>query len=157
MTNHPLGFVEFLRAAKAATYAAQGDEASVAPLLPGSKQLEFHDGSLLYRDIYVGLFRFVGMEVVYSQDRTIWSMSYAGGLSAGVAQSAARPVYGFLRRALRSPAAELPVRGPAELIVDDMKYSCQWHGDLDWFYGSESIAQNGQVLYELQFSGGALA
>lgn len=92
MADCPPGLVEFLRAAKAATYAAQGDDASVPPALPDSKQLEFRDGPFLYRDIYLGMFRFVGQEVVYLADRALWSMSYAGGLAPGVAQSAGRPI-----------------------------------------------------------------
>lgn len=54
----------FLFLAKSATDAAQGDAASVAPLLADSKQLEYRDGPLLYRDIYVGMVRFVGQEIV---------------------------------------------------------------------------------------------
>lgn len=157
MADDPPGFVEFLRAAKAATYAAQGDDTSVAPVLPDSKQLEFRDGSFLYRDIYVGMFRFVGQEVVYHDGRALWSMSYAGGLTHGVAQSAGRPVYAFLRRALLVPSPELPVRGPSELDAETMRYVCAWQGSLSWFHGSESIVQDGRAIYELRFSGGMLA
>ena len=151
------GFVEFLRAAKAATYAAQGDDASVAPALADSKQLEFRSGAFLYRDIYVGMFRFVGQEVVYLSERAVWSMSYAGGLAPGVPRSAARAIYAFLRRALLAPPPELPVRGPSELNAETMRYSCNWQGSLEWFQGSERIVQDGHAVYELRFSGGMLA
>jgi len=70
----------FLHAAKFATYATQGDQASVTPLLPGSKQLEFRNGDFFYRDIYAGLFYFVGQEIAYFRDTPVWSMSYAGGM-----------------------------------------------------------------------------
>jgi hypothetical protein len=153
----PPGFVEFLRAAKAATYAAQGDQASVAPALPDSKQLEFRDGTFLYRDVYFGMFRFVGQEVVYSRDRALWSMSYAGGLAPGVAPSAARPIYAFLRAALIAPTPELPVRGPAELSGERMRYVCRWQGSLSAFEGCESISQDGRTVYDLRFCGGELA
>ena len=56
-------FVDLLQA-KRATYAGQGDEATVTPLVPGSKQLEYRDGDYLYRDIYLGMAYFVGQEVV---------------------------------------------------------------------------------------------
>ncbi|MBI4987914.1 MAG: hypothetical protein HZC23_03740 [Rhodocyclales bacterium] len=88
MTDCPPGFAQFLRSAKAATYAAQGDDASVTPVLPDSRQLEYRDGAFLYRDIYVGMFRFVGQEVVYQNDRAVWSTSYAGGLAQDVSGSA---------------------------------------------------------------------
>ena len=47
-------FVQFLIKAKKSTYAALGDGASVAALLPGSHQLEFEEDSWLYRDVYFG-------------------------------------------------------------------------------------------------------
>jgi hypothetical protein len=157
MADCPPGFVQFLRAAKAATYAAQGGDASVAPALPDSRQLEFRDGAFLYRDIYVGMFRFVGQEVIYLGERALWSMSYAGGLAPGVAHDEARPVYAFLRRALLAPSPELPVRGPRELTAEIMRYVCSSQGSLHWFHGSESIHQNGRAVFELRFSGGMLA
>ena len=84
-------------------------------------------------------------------------MSYAGGLAPGVAQSAARPIYAFLRRVLLAPAAELPVRGPAEFAADGMRYVCAWQGSLQSFHGSEGIHEGGRAVYELRFSGGMLA
>jgi len=63
-------FVGFLLQAKRATYAGRDDEATVAPFVPGSKQLEHRDGDDLYRDIYLGMAYFVGQEVVsYREQR----------------------------------------------------------------------------------------
>src|SRR5260370_42215763 len=73
-------FVDFLLEAKRTTYAGQGDEATVTPLVPGSKQLEYRDGDYLYRDIYFGMANFVGQEVVFHREQAVWSMSYAGGV-----------------------------------------------------------------------------
>jgi hypothetical protein len=73
-------FVDFLLEAKRATYAGQGDEATVTPLVPGSKQLEYRDGDYLYRDIYFGMAYFAGQEVVFHREQTVWSMSYARGV-----------------------------------------------------------------------------
>jgi hypothetical protein len=75
--------VGFIHSAKLATYAAQGDDASTRPLLVDSKQLEYVRGPYLYRDIYVGMFRFVGQKIVYADDRAVWSMAYSGGLCPG--------------------------------------------------------------------------
>ena len=47
--------VNCLLPAKRHTYASQGDEAAVAPLLPGTKQLESRDGLFFSRDMYVGM------------------------------------------------------------------------------------------------------
>ena len=53
----PTAFVTFLISAKRQTYASQGDNAPVAPLVLGSRQLEYQEGVLLYRDIYDFLLR----------------------------------------------------------------------------------------------------
>ena len=156
MVDDDAGFVEFLVAAKRATYAAQGDDATVAPLLPDSKQLEFREGAYLYRDIYVGMFRFVGQEVVYRADRALWSMSYAGGLAPGVERADARRVYAFVRSALLTATSGLPVRGPAELREGALTYRCVTHGTLERFHGDETIDEAGRILFELRFAGGEL-
>jgi len=147
----------FLIAAKRATYAAQGDAASVSPLLPDSKQLEYSEGELLYRDIYVGMFCFVGQEIVYLAGRAVWSMSYAGGLCPNISQSSARPAYAFLRNALRLSPADLPLRGPSHLEEGNMTYACQCSGYIERFQGLETITEGDTRLYELNFAGGLLA
>lgn len=48
-------FLRFLLEAKRRTYAAQGDEATVPPVLPGAKQLEWQEGDWLYRDLSFGM------------------------------------------------------------------------------------------------------
>ena len=54
----------FLLQAKRQTYASRGDSATVTPLVPGTKQLEYYAGLFFYRDIYVGMAYFVGQEIV---------------------------------------------------------------------------------------------
>jgi hypothetical protein len=52
MGNKPrnnMNLVEFIQKAKLATYATQGDEATLSPMLPDSKQLEYREGEFLYR------------------------------------------------------------------------------------------------------------
>ena len=79
---------EFLVDAKRRTYAGLDDDATIsAPLLPGSKQLEYRAGDLSYRDIYFGMRFFVGQETVQAGQHVIWSMSYAGGVSSAVSRS----------------------------------------------------------------------
>lgn len=83
--THPEGpdraaFLSFLLDAKRATYAAQGDEATVAPLLPGSKQLEYRAGDYVYRDVYFGVAYSVGQEVVADRERVVaFVYTSAGG------------------------------------------------------------------------------
>lgn len=150
-------FVAFLRSAKLATYAAQGDDASVPPLLPDSKQLEFSRGPYVYRDIYVGMLGFVGQEVVYRDSRAAWSMAYSGGLVPGIPKADASLVYQALRAALSAAPEELPMRGPSAFVHQDLSYMCAATGDIERFHGREIISRDGHMLYELHFSGGALA
>ncbi|KAF7598513.1 MAG: hypothetical protein CGU28_11485 [Candidatus Dactylopiibacterium carminicum] len=150
-------FARFLKAAKQATYAGQNDAASVAPLLPGSKQLEFAEGDFFYRDVYVGMCRFVGQEIVYLSGKPVWSMSYSGGLLPDTPQAAAKVIYAFLRTALRALPAAFPVRGPASFEVGSYRYVCQYSGCLGAFQGHEIISGTGFPVYELHFSGGLLA
>lgn len=150
-------FRHFLAAAKRATYAAQGDSASVAPRFEGSKQLEHREGAFFYRDVYFGLLQFVGQELVYRAERPVWSMSYAGGLHSGIEPAQARPVYAFLRQALLEVPSELPVRGPGLFEEGELCYVCQVQGTIERFHGIEVISRGGQVLYELHFAGGQLA
>ena len=120
----------FLLTAKSATYASQGDAASVAPLLADSKQLEYRDGPLLYRDIYVGMFRFVGQEVVYRSLNAVWSMSYAGGLADDTNRELTASIYAHLRKALLGAPTSLPLRGPTVFEEGSMQYTCSTEGPL---------------------------
>src|ERR1700730_7804585 len=92
----------FLVAAKRKTYAGLDDDATIAaPLLRGSKQLEYREPDLHYRDIYFGMAFFVGQETVTANARVIWSMSYAGGVSPDITdRGRLLAIYAFLRQGL---------------------------------------------------------
>ena len=129
-------FVDFLLEAKRTTYAGQGDEATVAPLVPGSKQLEYRDGDYLYRDIYFGMAYFVGQEVVFHRELAVWSMSYAGGvMPRSRDNSDTRAIYAFLRLALRHGGKDEPYRGPAAFTRDFLTYTNLSSGSLALFSG----------------------
>ena len=153
----PAEFIHFLYKAKLATYAGQSDDASVVPALLDSKQLEYRDGEFFYRDIYVGMLRFVGQEIVYLSNQAVWSMCNAGGLINYNDPNLAKPIYRFLRQALLNVSPELPLRGPKTFKDCDMLYNCSCQGSLQAFNGIETIAQKSTLLYELHFSGGYLA
>lgn len=157
MSSLPADFASFLRSAKLATYAALGDDATTQPLLADSKQLEFSHGPYLYRDIYFGLTRFVGQEVVYADGRARWSMAYSGGLCSGVPASEAPQVYRALRAALSAAPTDLPLRGPSQFEFAGLRYSCTPTGSLASFHGTEQLSRGATLVYELQFTGGLLA
>ncbi len=146
----------FIKVAKQATYAASGDSASVVPLLPNTKQLEYSSGEYAYRDIYAGMDFFVGQEMVCKSGTAVWSMSYSGGVTVSASAAATAEIYRFLRTALLQAPEQLPLRGPASLTSGQLQYSCAVTGELARFHGAELISIAGSPVYELHFSGGTL-
>lgn len=148
----------FLVEAKRQTYAGLDDEATVStPAFPGSKQLEYREHELSYRDIYFGMTYFVGQEVVCSDERAIWSMSYAGGLAPGITDRAAVvAVYAFLRKALLRIEADIPFRGPVLFKEGEFRYVNTPQGDVTEFSGVEQVLRSGAKLYALRYSGGII-
>jgi hypothetical protein len=150
-------FLPFLLEAKRQTYASAGDEASVAPLLPGSRQLEYRDGPFFYRDIYFGVSYFVGQETVYYDEQPVWAMSYAGGVDGSITAPAdVKRIYAFLRSALRQACEDYPFRGPKEHCDGTFTYKNVQEGTVDLFRGTETILKNGQQIYRLQYGGGLI-
>ena len=153
----PEAFIAFLMAAKVHTYAAQMGNTDVTLLLPGSHQLEYRQGEMLYRDIYFGGDFFVGQETVYHQDRPIWCMGYAGGVlneeAAGVATA---DLYACLRHALLQVQAERPYRGPKIFTEGGFIYQDLSQGSYERFWGQETISSRGKMVYELRYHGGLI-
>ena len=145
----------FLLDAKRNTYAAQGDEATVAnSLLPGGKQLEWRSGNLLYRDIYFGMGYFTGQETVYWENLPVWAMCYSGGVIGESGQHEIQRVYSFLREALRLVPGEQPFRGPREFASGAFIYQTDVNGTIERFEGREEIFVNESLRYALIFAGG---
>lgn len=148
----------FLVDAKRRTYAGLDDDATVsAPAFPGSKQLEYRAQNLSYRDIYFGMTYFVGQEVVCSDDRVVWSMSYAGGLIPGIADRAeVAAIYAFLRQSLLRIQADTPFRGPLLFEEGDFRYVNTPEGDVCEFAGAEQVTRSGTKVYDLRYGGGMI-
>ena len=149
---------EFLVEAKRRTYAGLDDDATVsAPLLPGSKQLEYRADDLSYRDIYFGMRFFVGQETVQAGADVIWSMSYAGGVAATVVDRREfLAIYAFLRQALLAISDDRPFRGPPQFENESFRYVNTSSGDVAGFHGEEQIQRAGIKLYGLRYGGGLL-
>jgi hypothetical protein len=148
----------FLIEAKRRTYAGLDDDATVAtPIIAGSKQLDYSDGELSYRDIYFGMAFFVGQEVVTDKRRAIWSMSYAGGVSPEITdRDKFLGVYAFLRKALLGIGEDQPFRGPSHFEQGSYRYVNTPEGGLLEFHGSERIYLDGMPVYGLRYSGGII-
>ena len=149
---------QFLVEAKRKTYAGLDDDATIsAPLLPGSKQVEYRVGDLSYRDIYFGMRFFVGQETVQAESDVIWSMSYAGGVSSDVTdRNELLSIYAFLRQALLAIRDDQPFRGPPQFENGSFRYVNDSMGDVAEFHGEEQIYRDGMKVYGLRFSGGLL-
>lgn len=146
--------IHFLLHAKRRTYAGQRNEASVTPLLPGSKQLEYYEAPFLYRDIYFGMATFVGQETVYFRERPVWAMNYVGGVSPEVSErNEVHRIYAFLREALQLVTYERPYRGPQVYQADPYRYLDSSHGNITRFHGEEIIMHGAKRVYELRYSG----
>lgn len=150
---------QFLVGAKRHTYAAQGDAATVPPPFPGAKQLEFSEGDRSYRDIYFGVRRFAGLEVVTRNGTPEWSMSYAGGMlpPGGRKRAETASVYRFLRKSLLTVSVDAPFRGPRRLVEHNLSYRNRWTGSIGGFSGLEEISQGEQTVYRLRYAGGRVA
>ena len=148
------GFLSFLIKAKLNAYAAQGDDASVPPVLNGSKQLEFEEGPFTYRDIYFGMCYFIGQETAYHNDVPVWSMCYGGGVPQSYSEEEARNIYRILQQSLRLVSHEYPYRGPKEFIIDSYVYTDNHAGSLESFQGIERITKNSIEVYRLDYFGG---
>ena len=147
---------EFLVDAKRKTYAGLDDDATVlTPLLPGSKQLEYRDGDLSYRDIYFGMRFFVGQETLQAGPGVIWSMSYAGGVAAAVVdRNEFLSIYAFLRQSLLAVRDDCPFRGPPQFENESFRYVNASSGDVAEFHGEEQISRAGVKVYGLRYQGG---
>jgi hypothetical protein len=148
----------FLVEAKRRTYAGLDDDATVStPVLPGSRQLEYREHDLSYRDIYFGMAYFAGQEVVQAGERVIWSMSYAGGVSSGITErSEILAIYAFLRKSLLAVRADKPFRGPQLFEEGHLRYVNASEGNISEFHGEEQIYWSGRRVYGLRYSGGAI-
>ncbi|OJX40486.1 MAG: hypothetical protein BGO78_05690 [Chloroflexi bacterium 44-23] len=142
-------FYNFLIKAKQNTYAADG------PLIrssrPGSIDLAYTEEPFRYLDSYFGGFQFIGEEMVWYQEKTVWGMNYLGHI---LVENPPADFAHFLKSALLQVPQEMPYRGPEEFVSGDFCYTCSVDGSINWFRGKEFVFFNGQKIYQLYFHGG---
>jgi hypothetical protein len=148
----------FLLRAKRRTYPILGGATTLAPMLPGSRQLEYREDPLLYRDIYFGVRSFVGQETVYEGGTPVWAMGYAGGvLTPAEARDDALAIYAVLRAALTRPPEDAPYRGPKRFVEGDYTYVNQMEKEAEAFSGVETITRRAAPVYRLRYAGRSIA
>jgi hypothetical protein len=90
----------FLGRAALNTYAGGGQE--VDPEEVGFKELEFKEGNWYYKDSYAGFFQSWGREVVWYNQKPVWTQIYGGGMTAKFQNDTkfAHETFDFLKKAL---------------------------------------------------------
>ena len=144
---------KFLVKAKIATYASEG-ESNERVLEDGAKELTFEDGEFKYRDRYYGFNPFVGEEIVWKEDKIVWSMNYFGKILSDVVS--AKEVYKFLQSAMRQVKEDRLFRGPNNFKSGDFEYFDKSTSDVHNFTGVERILFKGQEIYRLNYHGGSM-
>lgn len=144
---------KFLVKAKIATYASE--EKTIERVLEdGAKELTFESDGFKYRDRYYGLNPFAGEEVVWKNNKIIWSMNYFGRISSDVVY--VKDIYNFLKKAMRQVKEDRPFRGSDNFKSGDFEYIDESTGDVHNFTGNERILFKGQEIYRLYYHGGSM-
>ena len=144
---------KFLVKAKSATYASEG-EANERVLDDGAKELTFESDGFKYHDRYYGFNPFVGEEIVWQNNKIVWSMNYFGKISSDVVSG--KEVYKFLQSAMQQVKEDRPFRGPNNFKSGDFEYIDESTGNVYNFTGTEKILYKGQEIYRLNYHGGSM-
>lgn len=143
---------KFLVAAKQSTYAA-GEKAKKVVESDTSTTLVFEDSDYKYHDNYFGGEPFGGREVVFLQNKPIYIMTYYGLVNESVSDF--NSVYNVLQKALSLIPEDHPYRGPTEYIEGNLIYKNTYTGEIDNFFGEETISlADGKEIYKARYVGG---
>ncbi|HEY5161263.1 MAG TPA: DUF5680 domain-containing protein [Gaiellaceae bacterium] len=143
----------FIITAKAATYAGNGKP--VEPSRPGSKDLWYEDGDLLYRDSYFGSGDFIGEEVVWYKGEPIWAMNYYGYILVPEELSAEESGK-VIKESLTALYSEGRFLSGFKHQTTLGLYIDTNEGDVANFHGMEWTERGGKRLYELRYHGGLI-
>jgi hypothetical protein len=140
---------EFLFNARKNTYASNSGS-SDNPRLLESKQLEFQKADYFYRDIYfLGSKKFIGQEIIYLNSKPIWGMNYIGDATGKLETN-------FLQESLFKLAEKCRIGGVCENEKREFKYQDQGEGNIEDFFGKETIFLEGKKIYNLDYRGGLI-
>ena len=117
----------------------------------GSTTLWYESGDWKFHDNYFGGEPYGGRTVISYKNKPIWMMVYYGWLDEKV--SDVNEAYSFLRKALRAERGE-GFRGPKEFNEGKFRYTNDWQGDLENYFGKENIFMRGDLVYTAMYMGG---
>jgi hypothetical protein len=144
---------KFLVKAKVNTYASVGESKEII-LEDGAKELTYEDGEFKYRDRYYGFSPFVGQEIVWKNNKIVWTMNYYAKLSSDTISP--KEFYTFLQKALKQVQEDRPFRGPNNFKEDDLEYVDESTGNVNRFKGTEKIVYKGEEVFQLNYHGGSM-
>lgn len=142
----------FIVKSRLETYTSNGGY--VQSVLFGTKQLEYRDGDMLYRDIfYIAKNSFNGIEAVYVNDKPVFSTSYYGNWGSMTEQQTDIILRGAL---VENPETRL--NNNIEWHKDGYIYACEarFTDDINRLQGVEKITKDGEQIYEFTYIGGML-
>jgi hypothetical protein len=142
---------QFIVKAKKNTYAGEREGQRESD---DSKNLQYKEGSYVYRDRYFGSERFGGVEVVWFKDKPVWLMNYYGGIEKKSIDS--ETVFSILRKALLRVSSNRPFRGPRLYEEEDFEYRDSSFGDITEFSGTEEILYRGETIHRVRYAGGII-
>lgn len=139
---------QFLVNAKRNTYALKQGKIKSSRL--SSHDYFYQDGKYCYLDSFVGASYFSGEEIVYEDEKPIWSMNYYGKVIGENFQG------DFLKEALLKVSLEKPYRGPECYHRGDFIYVNSVTGSIQCFHGKEDIFYQDIKIYEGYYHGGLI-
>jgi len=157
--------LEFIATAHRHTYAAPKEIKNKykckIPIQPGHKDYDFIDGIWRYHDSYAGRIWAPGKEVVFFNEKPVWTMSYQGKVKEelpwtmsyqgrtekGLSEEFIENMYSFLKKSLMNFDDKQPFRGPPEFREHAFEYSFSMEGDFSYFTGKESITYEGEEVF----------
>jgi len=146
---------EFIRKAQAATYAG-GGKFELVPERTGFKELTFNDGDWFYRDSFTGWFKSRGMEVVRFNNEPVWATGYGGGM-IDVDKQLTHECFDFLKTVLGVDNKGFDsFRGPEYLQLGNWEYFYHQEGNLEDFWGQETINWQKKPVFRQRIGGGLI-
>ncbi len=137
------------------TYA--GDGKKISPQRPGYIEMEYKEGDWYLRDSYVGHYQAPGMTTVYFKNKPVWTCAYGGQVFKKY-HSKSKEIFSFLKKAMKRKDLKKPkdiiVRGPALYEEPPWKYTFDFEGNMECFYGREKIFLNGKLVFYQDVIGG---
>jgi len=143
----------FLGEAKKSTYAS-GNSSQKTIHDDGSIEFNYKKGNWKYIDNYFGNISFGGREIVFFKDEVVYIMAYYGKIHSDNYKK--EDVYSFLKEALRMIPEDNPYRGPTEYRSNTFSYKNNFQGDIENFFGRESIFDNNGEIYSTRYIGGLI-